>query len=340
MNKILNHAIIGRGRIAQNHYNAAKSNNINIELCCDLDIDKAKNFAKKNNIPRYTSNYNEIINDDTIDCVSICTDHRSHVDIAKYFLNKKHIIIEKPLSSTFELANNFCKSATESNKIISVVSQRRFDNVINLIKKMVENEVFGKITLVDAHLYCLRDIKYYVDGYWRGKIHLEGGSTIINQSFHIVDTLAYLFGLPKNVRTFKRNFNFEGIINTEDTCVSIIDYGCFLCSLSSTNTSIQDWSTSITIIGTKGTVKFNIDFPEEIIQLEISDDLKKIYENELSLIKENYLNNLKGPANYYGLSHNAQFEDFKNSILENKSPKVSIKEAIQTQKFIDMIYRG
>lgn len=340
MNKKLNHAIIGCGRVAQNHYNAAIKNGFKVEFCYDLDLEKAKNFAEKNNIKNYSNNYLEVLQNEKIDSVSICTDHKSHTEIAQMLLDKKHLIIEKPFSTNLKNAKKFVKSIKNTNKKVSVIAQHRFDDVVNTVKALIEDNAFGKITLVNANLICFRDVDYYSKSYWRGTLNKEGGSTIINQAFHIVDTLVYLFGIPKKVKTFKNNFSFKNIIETEDTCVSILNYDNFLCTLSSTNTSIQDWSTSIKIVGTKGNITFNIDFPEEITELNISNELKNKYNKQFKTIEKNHKKNLDSPVNYYGLSHIRQFENFKNAILENSTIKVGTKEALQTQSVIDMIYKG
>lgn len=338
MRKKINHAIIGCGRIAQNHYQAAIENKINVVACCDLDLELAQEFSQKNNIPFYTNDYHDLLNNNEIDSISICTDHKSHVEIAKEFINKKNIIIEKPLSSNLKLAKNFYNESKSNDKIITVISQHRFDLVVNLVKKMILDKVLGNITLVNAQLVCQRSREYYSQSYWRGKKSLEGGSTIINQSFHIVDILNYLFGLPTNVKSYKKNLRFCDIIDTEDTCVSIANYETFLCTLSSTNTSTKEWETTIEIIGTKGNVKFNIDFPEEILELNIDEFYFKKYENELKIINDNYKKNINSSVNYYGLSHVIQFKNFKESILGKSKIKVGVKESLETQKFIEMIY--
>lgn len=338
MKKGINHAIIGCGRIAQNHYNAAIENKMNVVACCDLNLELAREFSKKNNIPFYTKDYYDILNNNEIDSVSICTDHKSHVEIAKDFLNKKNIIIEKPLSSNFELAQNFYNDCKTNNKVITVISQHRFDMVVNLVKEMVLDGAFGDITLVNAQLVCQRSDEYYSKSYWRGKKDLEGGSTIINQSFHIVDTINYLFGLPLNVKSYKKNLRFTDINDTEDTCVSIANYETFLCTISSTNTSTKEWETTIEIIGTKGNVKFNIDFPEEILELNVDEMYLKKYAVKLKRIDENYKKNINSMVNYYGLSHLFQFKNFKESVLNESKIKVGVKQALETQKFIKMIY--
>ena len=339
MTNNIKHAIIGCGRIAQNHFNAATQNEFDVVCCCDLDINKAKEFANKNNIKSYTNNYFDILNNNNIDSISICTDHKSHVEIAKEFIEKKHIIIEKPLSTNYELAKSFYEDSKNSQKNISVIAQHRFDEVVNLVKKMLDDKVFGNITLVNAELICNRSMEYYKDSYWRGTIEKEGGSTIINQSFHMVDTLSYLFGEPSKVYSFLKNFKFKDIIETEDTCVSIMDYDTFLCTLSSTNTAVEEWATKIKIVGDKGSITFNIDFPEEITELNISKELLNKYKKDLEEIQKNYKVNLNSPANYYGLSHIKQFANFKESILNSAKSKVSVKESLDTQKIIEMIYK-
>lgn len=337
MRDILNHAIIGCGRIAQNHYNAAKINNMGIVYCCDKDIEKAKAFAEKNSIKRFGQDYKELIQDNEIDSISICTDHLSHTEIAKDFINKKHIIIEKPLSINVELAQQFEKM-NKSSKVITVIAQHRFDYPVNLVKKIVERGDLGNITMVNAKLRCFRPTDYYTKSYWRGTKEKEGGSTVINQAYHIIDTIVYIFGIPNEVKSFLGNFKYENEINTEDTCVSIFKYNNMLCTFSSTNTSISDWKTSIEIIGTEGEISFTIDFPEEILEFNANQSIMKKYSSEIEKINTNYENNKELAVNYYGLSHNAQFKDFKNAILENKTVKVGLKQAIDTQKVIQSIY--
>ena len=342
MNKKIRHAIIGCGRIAQNHYNAAKINNIKIVCCCDRNIEKAKEFAKKNNIERYESNYLNLINDDTIDSVSICTDHVSHTKIAKDFLDKKHIIIEKPLSSNIELVKNFIEDSRKTqykDKVITIISQHRFDYQVNLVKKIILSGDLGNITLVNAKLRCFRPDEYYTGSYWRGTKEQEGGSTVINQSYHIIDTLVYLFGVPEEIESFSGNYKYFNKIETEDTCVSIMKYKNMLCTFSSTNTSILDWKTSIEIIGTKGEISFTIDFPEEIIEFNADEKIKKKYSKDIEKINSNYTNNKDLAINYYGLSHNLQFKNFKNAILKNEKVKVGLNEAFDTQKVIELIYK-
>ncbi len=338
MNKVVKHAIIGCGRIAQNHYNAAKKNGMEIVCCCDIDLLKAQEFACLNNIEKVVKDYKDILNDLEINSVSICTDHLSHTMIANDFLGVKHIIMEKPFSSRTDLAEEFAKETKKQNKIVSVISQHRFDDIVTFMKRFLLEKALGDICLINATLKCNRDDKYYLESYWRGTVEKEGGSTVINQAFHIVDTIVYLFDMPNKVNTYMKNVKFKDIIETEDTCAAIMEYPEFLVSFSSTNASISEWETNIEIIGTKGEISFNIDFPAQITKINVNKSIRDRYKDEFNKINEIYNANKNYGVNYYGLSHIKQFENFKNAILGKEKIKVGVDEAIKTQKVLNLIY--
>ena len=333
----LRHAIIGCGRIAQNHFNACRANDIDVVCCCDLDVLKGRMFAERNNISLFTENYLDLTSSNGVDSVSICTDHGSHVEIANAFSNKKHIVVEKPLALSLEDANKI--KFMHSSKVVTIISQHRFDNLVNFVKKILKENALGNVTLVNAVLRCFRDIEYYDKSYWRGTCDLEGGSTVINQAYHIVDIILYLFGLPIEVNSFIDTFKYRDVIETEDTCVAIFRYPNILVSFASTNTAVTDWCTSIEIIGTKGSLIFTIDFPENFIKIDVSENFQERYKDELFRIRENYVMNLKSPVNYYGLSHNLQFSNFKDAVLNGKVIKVGVRQALDTLSVIEEIYR-
>ena len=113
-----------------------------------------------------------------------------------------------------------------------------------------------------------------------------------------------------------------------------------LCTFASTNTAIMDWNTNIEIIGTKGSIAFTIDFPENITQLFVSEGTKKKYREELVAIEKNFHSNILTAANYYGLSHNKQFGNFKAAIVDGETIKVGVPQALDTLSVINQIYNN
>ncbi len=96
---IINHSIIGCGRVSQNHlYACSKLENVNLKHFCDINIDNARFLASTTSFAVCCSDCKEIVNDPNIDSVSVCTDHGSHFEIAlKCIQAGKHVIIEKPV---------------------------------------------------------------------------------------------------------------------------------------------------------------------------------------------------------------------------------------------------
>lgn len=334
------HSIVGCGRISQNHFDAAIKNNMEVSLCIDKDIKKARLFASKNHIKNYSSNYLDVLESSIIGSVSICTDHLSHTKIAKDIFEYKHLIIEKPLASNFQEATDFFHYQSANKNIITVISQHRFDKVVLFVKKLLNTNALGDIAIVNMSLKCKKDLSYYADSYWKGRLILEGGSAVINQAYHLIDLLIFFWGMPLSVKSFIKNIKLKNIIETEDTCVSIMDYGSFLCNFYTTTASITDWETRIEIIGIHGEIAFSIDFPEKLIYLRIDKAKEDEYKDTIKSIQNNYNLEKNFGINYYGKSHLAQFKNFKNSILQKEKIKITLLDAIKTQKVIALIYNN
>lgn len=99
------YAVVGCGRAAQLHLDSLlKFNDIPVCLkwICEKSIEKRLEYQSKYNFISSTSDYNELLNDEEIDVIDICTPPYLHEDMAKKaLLANKHVICEKPLSGYF-----------------------------------------------------------------------------------------------------------------------------------------------------------------------------------------------------------------------------------------------
>lgn len=332
---LLNHAIIGCGRVANNHiYACQKLSNVNLQHFCDLDINKTK-LASKNLVkPVLFNDYQDLIDSD-IDSVSICTDHGSHFEIAKAcILKKKHILIEKPICISDKQANEISKVINDQEGVIcSVVSQHRYDPLVDQIYKLSQNGVFGKIVTASGFVQCSKTNEYYSG--WRGKMETEGGSALINQGIHTLDLMIWMCGEIKKVKAISDNLKFDKN-ETEDTIGATCQFASgSLGTLICTTASSIEWESYIDIVGTAGSIRFTTDFPNKILNIEVQGNDEAV-KNLIRIQSER----VAPPVgqHYYGISHDKQLENFFNTILGKEDLKVSVEDGIRTLRGVNMIY--
>jgi UDP-N-acetyl-2-amino-2-deoxyglucuronate dehydrogenase len=332
----MKHAIIGCGRVAPNHVFGANEADIEIKWCCDLNNDKLDLFSLKHKVPLKTTKYFDVLEDDEINSISICTDHGSHAKIAIDALNMgKNIIIEKPIAINTNEAINIIKARDKNKRIVTVCFQHRFDPLIQKIKQIIDSGTLGRITAINANIQCSKNEEYYSS--WRGKLKTEGGSTLINQGIHTLDLLIWFFGMPKVLHSKFDALKFSKIFfETEDTLVSLLEFNNkALCTFLTTNTSIVEWDSYIELIGTKGRISFTTDFPNFVLKFDSDNPNLKLNIENLSQSRH-----IPPPSmNYYGISHKDLLKNFFGTIKGNDSLFVTAEDGLRALETVEKIYK-
>ncbi|MEC8996383.1 MAG: Gfo/Idh/MocA family oxidoreductase, partial [Pseudomonadota bacterium] len=80
---------------------------------------------------------------DEVDAVSIITPTKTHYDIAKFFLkNKKHVLLEKPMTENASQANELIKIARKNKIILQIGHLERFNPVMKKLESEIKDPVF------------------------------------------------------------------------------------------------------------------------------------------------------------------------------------------------------
>ena len=112
-------------------------NKHNLQYC----IEKYGAFA--------TDKIENILIDDNIKAVSICTPNQTHYKIAKDCINSgKNVLVEKPLAMTIEEGRDLIELAKDKNIILAVGHIFRYNNSINKIKQMIDSYELGNIRII------------------------------------------------------------------------------------------------------------------------------------------------------------------------------------------------
>ncbi len=146
--------IIGTGWIADAHMEEyLKMPDIEFVGAADLIPGKADAFLEKWDVKgaRTYLSHKELLDNEELDAVSVCTYNATHAECTIYALEKGvNVLLEKPMCVTTEEAVAICKAEKASGKIVSVGFQPRFDENMKMIKEIVESGELGDIYYIQT----------------------------------------------------------------------------------------------------------------------------------------------------------------------------------------------
>lgn len=267
--------ILGCGMIANIHAQAiALIEDAELIGVSDPIEASAKAFSEKYGVSVY-KDYDAMLNDEEIDIVCICTPSGFHADGALKALNhNKHVVLEKPMALTTEDADAIVEASKKSGCLLTVISQLRFNEDIQKVKKMVEEGAFGDLAFCDLYMKYWRDPSYYASSTWKGTFKFDGGGALMNQGIHGVDLLHYMAGSAKVVKGKVKTLFHD--IEVEDTATAIMEFeNGALGVIEGSTCAAGGFDRKIEIIGTKGYVILR---EGDIEKMEI--DGKVIIEND------------------------------------------------------------
>jgi len=321
----LNVAIIGCGSIFKNHAMALMNmEGVKFHTFCDIKLDRALSAAEEFG-GKAASDFNEVVKNNEIDVVHICTPHYLHAPMAIEALKHgKHVLVEKPLAMDSKEAEKVIKAAEESDRHIGICFQNRYNENSVRIKKLLDSKEAGAILGARAFVTWHREGKYYTESDWRGKWSTEGGGVLINQSIHTIDLLQWFVGEVESVSGSTATRKLADIIEVEDTAEGFIKFkngasGLFFAS---------------NCYAVNAPISIEIACENAVIRLE--DDLViKWKDGKVESFSET--SKTTGEKAYWGLGHSKLINDFYNSINTGRDFSIAPKEAAVATRIIDGI---
>ncbi|MDP6678996.1 MAG: Gfo/Idh/MocA family oxidoreductase, partial [Verrucomicrobiota bacterium] len=210
-NDNINIGIVGLGFMAAMHIRAYRQiDGANVAAICDLDPERLKgDFTEISgnidaddpikldmSVVKAYQDFNDLLADDSIDAIDICTPTRTHLRMAKPALaSGKHLICEKPLARTVAEAEELAAAAEEANGQFMVAMCLRFWPQWAWLKEAVDSGRYGKVQA--AHFQRIAEPPA-----WGQAIYFDGetsGGALFDLHVHDTDFVQHVFGRPKSV---------------------------------------------------------------------------------------------------------------------------------------------
>jgi len=149
-----NIGILGAGIIAGvMAETVAKMENAQILAIGSRSDEKARQFAKKYDIPTYYGSYEELAADDRLDLIYIATPHSRHYDDCMLCIeNGRNILCEKAFTANKKQAEELFKAAKEKNVFITEAIWTRYIPMRKTLDDIIESGVIGDIMSLTANL--------------------------------------------------------------------------------------------------------------------------------------------------------------------------------------------
>ena len=122
----MNGVIVGCGAIAPIHAAALSAiDGAALYGACDTDRARADAFAKKYGC-RAFYDINDVLNDESVDVVHVCTPHYLHYEMAAAALKSgKNVVLEKPAAMNLKDFDALCALEKESGASVCAIVQNR-----------------------------------------------------------------------------------------------------------------------------------------------------------------------------------------------------------------------
>lgn len=164
------------------------------------------------------ADYRDLLDDDSIDAVSICSPTRQHVDMAIAALEAgKHVLVEKPLGLTYQDAMRVVAAAEVRPDLVAMPAMcMRFWPAWRWLKDAVRSRRYGMVK--SAAFTRLGSMPKWSSFYLDER---ESGGGILDLHIHDSDFVRHCFGEPHAVRAA----GYSQTTGDVDHVVTTYDFG-------------------------------------------------------------------------------------------------------------------
>ncbi len=365
MKKNLNVGLIGYGFMGRTHSNAYRrvSNFFDVpykpvlKTVCGLDEAKARAFAAQWDYESHTTDWRQVIADDTIDVVDICVPNNMHAEIAIAAAQAgKAICCEKPLALNVAEAEQMV-DAVEKAGVPNLVSfNYRRVPAVTLAKQLIDEGRLGRIFHYRANFLQDWTISTEVPqggmGTWRLDAKAAGSGVTGDLLAHCIDTAMWHNGAITSVsamtETFVKQRTHAETGKVEP--VSIDDACTFMCRFD--NGSLGNFESTRYARGHKALYTFEINGEHASIAWNLHDLHRLSYFDHAddSIVRGwrnvhvtdadmPYMDKWWVPGLQIGYEHSFvhQVADFLENMAEGKPTSPSFREALATQQVCETV---
>ena len=323
--------IIGTGAIARKHAQAFRNIGYGVVACAGIDAARGQKFGDQYGCEAF-QHWQDVCRHPEVELVDVCTFPDFRLEPVELGAREgKHVQVEKPIATNLGTAGAMLQAARERNIRLGVVSQHRFDDSIQFLKRAIIAGRLGRILEADAYVKWYRTQEYY-GRLMKGSWQTEGGGALINQAIHQVDLLLWLAGPIQNVYG---QWQIAAIhkMESEDIVNAMVRYASGATGVIQAATAFEPgYPERLEIHGTGGTAIITGD---KLTTWDVRHD-----SGEEPPLSRALASGASDPLAISLAPFERQFLDFGEAIRCRRAPLVTGEEGFRALQVVDAIYRS
>ncbi len=227
MTAIYRAGIVGAGQIGRSHAVGYQgTDEIDLVAVTEPNDRVRKAFQEDYSVPGGYTDMKEMLDNEDLDYVSICTWHLLHEPqsvLAAGYLPKA-IICEKPMTVGMASVKRMIKACEDNQVKLVIGHQRRFYHSWTKARELILNGVIGEPQMVTT----------------------KSGEGLLNCGTHVIDACRYLLGDPETEWVMgaleRKTDRYEREVRIEDACMALIEFTGGAQALVQSDLTPERWS--------------------------------------------------------------------------------------------------
>lgn len=190
--------VIGSGAISELVHLPAYRGDPRVDLVgvCDINEGRAKRIAKQFDVKTYFTDYSELLEQEEIDAVSICTPNHLHREQAIAAAGAgKHILLEKPMAMNIKECDEILRVCKKADVKLMIGANVKFDPLNQKVKNIIDEGIIGKIFHITSHLAFGGPYEAWPSvSEWFFDEDKVGGGCLIDLGSHTFDFFRWIAG--------------------------------------------------------------------------------------------------------------------------------------------------
>jgi myo-inositol 2-dehydrogenase/D-chiro-inositol 1-dehydrogenase len=323
---------------------------LEISAICDTDKSKATKVAKEFDIPTVYDKHEDLVNDENVDVVYVCTPTSKHIDMVKSAARaNKAVYCEKPLAHSCPQVSELNAVAIDSSVKTSAGLLLRFDPFLLYAKKLISKHNFGRPLL--AHIRDDQHFPMDKEDYtqWRGENCVPGGGIVLEQCIQDIDILSWFFGDVTNVFArvgffVERSIEDQAslVMKHEDGTTSSIDAVWHLVD--------RPDERNIEFFFERGYIRITLESGSNYLDYHLqgegpvrihTENVEDILLEHLGISSKNMALEVREPLVDLSINRHAALSyAFLKAVNSNETPSPNFQDAVAAHKIVDAAYES